>query len=697
MTDAVSNQRVAAAAQTGVTDPLRGLVSRAAHLVRERGTLEAVAILLPIVLVGVTHAEGPWLWLVAAAYVVTSMTLAIRAPSRSAPTADRWTAARLLTSVAMVAAGQFMTDSTGLLSAVYLPIIAVAAFAGPRFVLLALTASIAVQFSLETLDRGAVPAFQRVLGFAGAAVLVAYGTRREVSRMQRARDRLRRALMTDRRRSRQIAGVESIGRILAVAGPDTASLDAVVGRIAGEFGYRYVSIYLGDESRVTLGAQRGYAELVETFDGERGVVGRVMRSRRPAFVPDISTEPEYWGLNPDVTSEICVPLLADHEFLGFVNVESTDARLDGTDLRVMIAVADRLAAALIIARERERLGRRAELFKHLHEFSEAVNSTLQPDALFRAIVRSISNVVGTDIAALHVLDRESGRYLLRAVEGSDLGTLGAEARPGEGMAGRAIRDRSMIIDDAAPPPRALRAVDDGFMPEEHPSPMLGASIPLIRDSAVLGALTLMRSDRGRRFTELERDALAMVGEQAALAVTNVFLHAEVADLAMRDPLTGLFNRRYLDPALEQLFARRARMSVHERVPLAAIMFDLDHFSELNNLHGHQVGDEVLRAFGAVLRSRMRSTDLVARFGGEEFAAILFRATLDDAMRIADEVRMQLAATPVLGTSGEELSATVSAGCSAVSPEQESAEDLLRAADVALYMAKRAGRDRVCAA
>jgi diguanylate cyclase (GGDEF)-like protein len=697
MTDAVSTQRVAAAAPTGVTDPLRGLVSRAAHLVRDRGTLESVAILLPIVLVGATHAQGPWLWLVAAAYVVVSMTLAIRAPSRSAPTADRWTAARLLTSVAMVAAGQFLTDSTGLLAAVYLPIIALAAFAGPRFVLLTLAASIGMQLSLETLDRGVVVALQRGLGFAGAAVLVAYGTRREVARMQRARDRLRRALMTDRRRSRQIAGVESIGRILASAGPDTGSLDAVVGRIASEFGYRYVSIYLGDENRVTLGAQRGYTELVETFDGEKGIVGRVMRSRRTAFVPDVTKEPEYWGLNPDVTSEICVPLLADHEFLGFVNVEATDAGLDGTDLRVMIAVADRLAAALIIARERERLGRRADLFRHLHEFSEAVNSTLQPDALFRAIVRSVSNVVETDIAALHVLDRESGRYLLRAVEGSDLGTLGAEARPGEGMAGRAIRDRSMIIDDAAAPPRALRAVNDGFMPDEHLSPMLGASIPLVRDSAVLGALTLMRSDRGRRFTELERDALAMVGEQAALAVTNVFLHAEVAELAMRDPLTGLFNRRYLDPALEQLFARRARMSVDERVPLAAIMFDLDHFSDLNNLHGHQVGDEVLRAFGAILRSRMRSTDLVARFGGEEFAAILFRATLDDAMRIADEVRTQLAATPVLGTSGEELSATVSAGCSAVSPEQESAEDLLRAADVALYMAKRAGRDRVCAA
>jgi diguanylate cyclase (GGDEF)-like protein len=229
------------------------------------------------------------------------------------------------------------------------------------------------------------------------------------------------------------------------------------------------------------------------------------------------------------------------------------------------------------------------------------------------------------------------------------------------------------------------------------APMLAAAVPLIRDKAVLGALTLMRSDGSTRFSELERDALAMLAEQSALAVTNVFLHAEVADLALRDPLTGLFNRRYLDPALEQLFARRSRVPVEERVALAAIMFDLDHFSELNNRHGHQVGDEVLRVFGGILRNRMRSTDLVARFGGEEFAAVLYRATLDDAVRIADEVRQQLSATAVLGSSGEELSATVSAGCAAIGPEEESTDALLRAADVALYMAKRAGRDRVCAA
>ena len=697
MTDAVRTERAIVAAPTGVLEPLGELLSRVAALVRHRAGVESTALLLPIVLVGVTETDGPALWVVAAAYLVASIVLAVRAP-RSGPDASRWIAARLLVSVAMVGAAQVLTDGSGILSAVYLPVIAIAAFAGTPFLLLVVAASIGSHVAGDAFVRGsAIEAFERGLGFAGAAALVAFGTHREVTRMQRARDRLRRAVSGDRRRARQIAGVEAIGRILSAGGPTPEAFDAVVERISREFGYRYVSIYLGDEGEVRLGAQRGYEQLVESFDGSSGIVGRVMRSRRPAFVPWVASDPDYWSLNPDVTSEICVPLLAEREFLGFLNVESVGSQLDATDLRVVVSVADRLAAALIIGRERHRLGERAELFRHLHEFSESVNGTLQSDELFRAIVRSVAHVVPADFAALHVVDRDTGRYRLQAVEGGDVVALPAEARPGEGMAGRAIRDRVMVIDDAAPHPGRPVDPQRGFLVDDQPGPMAAASVPLIRDRTVLGALTLMRSDRGHRFSELERDALAMIGEQAALGITNVLLHAEVAELAMRDGLTGLFNRRYLDPALEQLFARRARMSVDERVPIAAIMFDLDNFRELNNRHGHQVGDEVLRSFGVVLRNRMRSTDLVARFGGEEFAAILYRATLDDAMRIADEVREQLSATPILGSSGEELAATVSAGCAAVSPEQESPEELLRAADVALYMAKRAGRDRVCAA
>ena len=123
---------------------------------------------------------------------------------------------------------------------------------------------------------------------------------------------------------------------------------------------------------------------------------------------------------------------------------------------------------------------------------------------------------------------------------------------------------------------------------------------------------------------------------------------------------------------------------------------LDHFGRFNKEHGHQAGDAVLRSFAGILLERFRSSDLVARDGGEEFVAILESATLEDATRVAEEVRAALASRPILGPDGAMLRATVSAGCAALDDTEPTLEALLRAADVGLFMAKRAGRNKVVA-
>jgi diguanylate cyclase (GGDEF)-like protein len=127
------------------------------------------------------------------------------------------------------------------------------------------------------------------------------------------------------------------------------------------------------------------------------------------------------------------------------------------------------------------------------------------------------------------------------------------------------------------------------------------------------------------------------------------------------------------------------------------MFDLDHFGDFNKKHGHQVGDLVLRTFAGILRGRFRSSDLVARLGGEEFIVVLEGATRAEAEKVADEVRTALKKTGLANEDGERLTVTVSAGCTELDVGQATREALLRTADVALFMAKRAGRDRVVAA
>jgi diguanylate cyclase (GGDEF)-like protein len=659
---------------------------------------EAAALLVPVYLVALAQADRLLLVSgIALAFVGVQLAFSLRAPERgSAASSAAWSELRLLVSLLFVAGAQLaLPEHSGLLALVYVPVVGLAATIGQSQAIATGVAAVAAHAGAELLQRSPDGDWLvRALAFAAVVFVVALFVRVEVARLRHARDGLRLAVRMDRRRARHIAGVEAIGHLLATSGPTRETLRAAVDRISSELGYQHVAVFIAEGSGMRLGAQHGYREVAERLEGDRGVSGRVMRTRRAELIANVTADPDYWAIHDDVRSEICAPMLADGELLGIINVESTDATpLDTTDLRVIVSIADRLAAALTIARERAQLSERAELFRSLHEFSEAINGTLEEEELYRAIVRSISSVVPSDIAALSILDRASSRYLLRATHGYDNVALGIEVRVGEGMAGRAIRDRTLIIDPSYSEPNYPASVAD----HEPGQPLLAAAVPLIRDRAAIGALTVLRRDRTRSFTLLERDALAMLAEQASLAVANVFLHADVAELAIRDPLTGLFNRRYFDPALEQLFAQRSRIPRGERPPLAAIIFDLDHFSDFNNAWGHQAGDAVLRTFASVLRGRLRATDLVARFGGEEFVAVLYRATLEDAMRVAEEVRAQIAATPIDGIAEQTLYATVSAGCSGASDEANTPEALLRAADVALYMAKRAGRDRVVAA
>jgi diguanylate cyclase (GGDEF)-like protein len=250
------------------------------------------------------------------------------------------------------------------------------------------------------------------------------------------------------------------------------------------------------------------------------------------------------------------------------------------------------------------------------------------------------------------------------------------------------------------------AVDDRIERGQFPATLRGArvqdslvcaSFPLLRGDTVIGAVSVQRLDLARVFSALEIETMPLIASQIALALNNIELHARMADAAIRDPLTGLWNRRHLDVSLARLFAARARLEPEMRHPVAVIMFDLDHFGLFNKRHGHIKGDAVLRTFGSILMRRLRSSDLVARFGGEEFLAVLDGASLEEAQHVGDEIRRELEAVAFAGVDGELLYATVSAGCASLGPNVSSLETLVEFADVALQMAKRGGRNQVVAA
>jgi len=175
----------------------------------------------------------------------------------------------------------------------------------------------------------------------------------------------------------------------------------------------------------------------------------------------------------------------------------------------------------------------------------------------------------------------------------------------------------------------------------------------------------------------------------ARAVRLEEVNRRYQEMAVTDPLTGLRNRRYFEDRLREECARTDRTYQ----PLSLIMLDLDHFKDVNDVHGHPVGDEVLAHVARLLAGSVRSCDVACRVGGEEFAVLCPGAREDVARRVAERIRRALEQTPLSLSGGKEVSLTGSLGIAVREPDGGT-EDLVRQADLALYRAKAGGRNRV---
>jgi diguanylate cyclase (GGDEF)-like protein len=199
-----------------------------------------------------------------------------------------------------------------------------------------------------------------------------------------------------------------------------------------------------------------------------------------------------------------------------------------------------------------------------------------------------------------------------------------------------------------------------------------------------GTLSLSRP----RFEDEDRELVASLASHAVTALENARLHQLVRRQALVDPLTGMPNRRQCESALATELSQAQRFGT----PLVFVLADLDHFKSINDRHGHPVGDLVLREFSDILRELMRDSDLAARWGGEEFALVLPNTDEKGATVLMERIRSMLEHRAIT-VEGYLLSVTASFGV-AMYPQEPTAAGLIAAADEALYIAKRAGRNRV---
>ena len=309
------------------------------------------------------------------------------------------------------------------------------------------------------------------------------------------------------------------------------------------------------------------------------------------------------------------------------------------------------------------------------------------DKVLRELVTRIGTGLHLREAAIFLRAADgSRRYLVRAVHGfqAPQRVLGRLVEAGLGIAGEVARTGQPVVrTDVSDAPEYLafwgEAVREGSF----------AAFPISLQGSLLGILGVTR-DVSDPLTDAHLRLLGAIADQAALAIRHAQVVDELRALSTTDELTGLANRRALGRQLERELERAQRF--HQAVSVIAI--DIDHFKNLNDTCGHPTGDAALCAVAEHLQAVVRRIDTVARTGGEEFLVLLPGTTLDEALGVAEKLRVQVADHEIPGGATQPLGRlTISLGVAALLPGEDVAA-LLARADEALYAAKRHGRDRV---
>lgn len=324
-------------------------------------------------------------------------------------------------------------------------------------------------------------------------------------------------------------------------------------------------------------------------------------------------------------------------------------------------------------------------WRRLDELEKQLIATPTLPDLIRVILNDYKTASETDVVTLVLADPE---HEIRRI-------LEQETSEGSELPGLVLLE-ALHSDELTPhigefDTEHHRAIFDPWPADCH-SMML---LPLKRQDKVIGSLNLA-SRRAERFTrDSGTDFVERMAGILAICIENSLNHERLKQVGLTDPLTGVFNRRYFESRCQEEIAHIRR----HKAPLSCMFLDIDKFKRINDTHGHAAGDEVLRTVSKLIKSGLRGNDVMARFGGEEFVVLLPQTRLHTACEIAERIRTSIAAQPHPVSTGENLTVTISIGV-AQAPEDLHEDDMtvarqmLAAADDAVYLAKKSGRNKV---
>ena len=409
-----------------------------------------------------------------------------------------------------------------------------------------------------------------------------------------------------------------------------------------------------------------------------GIIGSSAKMKRPVYVPDVSKDLRYLEGFPSTRSELAIPLIVRDEVVGVLDFQSDELNgFDKETIDLLTLFSTQASIAIQNAELYSLEQRRSAQLEAINNISMETRSVLDLEQLLPRLCSLVLKYFSVDHVSILLL--EDRRLILRASEGKLvlLSSAGLQYSAGAGLAGKALREmRTVLANDVSRYPEYVTAF------KECHSEMC---LPLLSFGQHVGVLAL--SNAKDPFIPEDVKALESVADICAAAIQNAHSFERARQMADIDGLTGVYNRRHLEKRLSTEIERLSRYQ-HS---MAILMVDIDQFKRINDEFGHLLGDEVLRHTSKLMQQHLRKADVVCRYGGEEFAILLPETRGENALQVAEKLRRQV---QEYNFPGVPRSVTISIGVSEFPQHGNSRDELIRAADDALYAAKQAGRNRV---
>ena len=442
----------------------------------------------------------------------------------------------------------------------------------------------------------------------------------------------------------------------------------------------YVAFLESGEMRFELEVEDGKVRPKRSRKAANGISEYVIRSGRPLLIrSDMEAVRFRLGFVFGGRAAKCfmaVPIQRFNQPVGIMAAMNYEREFayENRDVEVMETAAGQVAVAMENARLFAEEQRRARHLEFLNNVSKAAISSQNAEPMLAEIVGEIQKNFHFDHIGIGILDYPTKEIEIKAEAGTTTAALGRRVPVGTGIIGKAARTNELTLVQEAIEGRALL-----------PDARSALAIPLTYAETLLGVLNV-ESRRDHAFAEQEVLILRTLADLLATALNNAYVFQKLQQQAITDSLTGIKTRRFFLESVQGEWKRASRSGR----PFSVVMVDLDGFKDINDTLGHLEGDLVLARVGRLLEQKSRQSNVVARYGGDEFVILMPETGLEQAQALSERLRLWIATDPML----HEMKVTGSFGVATYPLHGAQVEDVLRVADAGMYISKKDGGNRV---